>query len=204
MPVAAARGSHGTLDGDLKGAPFTTIYVGHEDDPERVWRPRLEAAGADLDKVFKLGIIASEEGAEFATAPNLASDLLLIRDAIEKTDAKLVIVDPLTSVTPGDLNKVETVRKVLDPLLALSQDLDIAIVGIMHFNKGAGRASDKLSGSHAFRDAARSVLLFATDDDSGRRVITVDKSNYTQSAGESFAFDLESVAVHLDDGGTAE
>ena len=78
------------------------------------------------------------------------------------------------------------------------------VSGVVHFNKGTGNASDKLSGSHAFRDAVRSVLLFATDDETGQRVVTIDKSNYSQARGESFAFNLVSETVLTDDGEETE
>jgi hypothetical protein len=107
----------------------------------------------------------------------------------------LLVIDPISAVIPGDQNKVETIRAVLDPLTILARDLRIAVVGIMHFNKGGGRASDKLSGSHAYRDVARSVLVVAHDGDTGERVVTVDKSNYGESQGKSWTFTLESSDV---------
>jgi putative DNA primase/helicase len=70
----------------------------------------------------------------------------------------------------------------------------------MHFNKGHGHVSDKLSGSHAFRDASRSVFLFATDDETGQRIISQDKNNYAEAGSENIAFVLESIEVPTDDG----
>jgi hypothetical protein len=72
----------------------------------------------------------------------------------------------------------------------------------MHFGKGAGNASDKVSGSHAFRDIARSVLLLAVDDETNERILTVDKSNYSQNA-PSLAFEVASATVMTDEGENA-
>jgi hypothetical protein len=70
---------------------------------------------------------------------------------------------------------------------------------VMHFGKGQGNASDKVSGSHAFRDIARSVLLLAVDDETEQRILTVDKSNYSQRSA-SLAFSVDSASVATDDG----
>ncbi|MGO3757407.1 MAG: AAA family ATPase [Agrococcus casei] len=196
----AAKFNHGQLDGDLSGQPHTVLVISHEDDPETVMKPRLIGAGADTTMVYFLGVEWTTDAVTYESVPKLPLDLSQIRQAIIATDARLLIIDPITSTMNGDLHKVEAVRAALDPLNALAQELDVALLAIMHFNKGVGNVSDKLSGSHAFRDVARSVLLFATDDETGKRIVTVDKSNYSDERGKSFSFELESVPVNTDDG----
>jgi hypothetical protein len=66
--------------------------------------------------------------------------------------------------------------------------------------KGQGNASDKTAGSHAFRDISRSLLQFARDEDNDQTIVTIDKSNYGTSTGNSFAFRLQSIEVATDDG----
>lgn len=194
----------GQLEGDLHGKPATALVISHEDDWGTVMIPRLKAAGAKLDMVYKMSVETTNDVHTSETVPAFPLDIDRLRDAIETTEAKLVLIDPIPSTMGGDLHKVADVRRALDPLTALAQDTGVAIIGVMHFNKGTGSASDKLSGSHAFRDVVRSVLLFATDDDTGRRIVTVDKSNYSKARGESFAFNLVSEAVHTDDDETTE
>lgn len=190
----------GTLEGDLQGKPASVLIISHEDDWGTVMLPRLKAAGANLDMIYKLAVETTVDEVTLETVPALPTDLDKLREACEQTDAKMIIIDPIPSTIGGDLHKVADVRRALDPLAALAQELQIAIVGIMHFNKGAGHASDKLSGSHAFRDAVRSLLLFATDEETGQKIVTIDKSNYSQSQGHSFAFNLVSEEVYTDDG----
>lgn len=200
----ASRLNAGTLEGDVQGTPAPALIISHEDDWGTVMIPRLKAASANLDMVYRLSVETTVDDFTMETVPALPLDLVVIREAVEETGAKLVIIDPIPSTMGGDLHKVSDVRKALDPLANLAQELQIAVIGIMHFNKGTGNASDKLSGSHAFRDAVRSVLLFATDEETGQRVVTVDKSNYSQSQGESFAFNLVSETVYTDDGDETE
>lgn len=195
-----ALANRGHLEGDLKGRKIPALIISHEDDWSTVMNPRLQGAGADLDHVYKLSIQTVVDETTLETVPALPLDLQLIRQAVTETGARLIIVDPLTATIGGDLHKLADVRRAIDPLTALAQELDIAVIAILHFNKGQGNASDKVAGSHAFRDAFRSLLLFATDDESGERIVTVDKSNYSQEKGESFAFNLVSQTVHTDDG----
>ena len=196
----AAHVNAGTLEGDLKDKPSPVLIVSHEDDWATVMKPRLEGAGANQEQVFKLEVEMVTDEDTHETVPVLPMDLGIIREAVTQSGAKLIILDPIASSMGGDLHKVVDVRKALDPLAALAQSLGVAIIGIMHFNKGQGNASDKLSGSHAFRDAVRSVLLFATDEETGHRVVTIDKNNYSQSRGDSYAFTLDSAQVITDDG----
>lgn len=194
----------GELPGDLRGHQSDVLIISHEDDWGTVMNPRLVGAGANLHAIHKLTVDTVVDDITAETIPALPLDLGLIRQAVRQTGARMLIIDPITSTISGDLHKVADVRRALDPLTALAQELDIAVIGIMHFNKGTGNASDKLSGSHAFRDAVRSLLLFATDEETGQRVVTVDKSNYSQQRGSSFAFNLISSPVYTDDGNTTE
>lgn len=194
----------GQLEGDQHGVTSTALIISHEDDWGTVMVPRLKAAGANLDLVVKMSVETRIDETTLEHVPAFPMDGDKLREAIKQTGAKLVIIDPIPSTIGGDLHKVADVRRALDPLAVIAQELDVAIIGVMHFNKGSGNASDKLSGSHAFRDAVRSVMLFATDEDTGQRVVTIDKSNYSTARGESFAFNLVSETVYTDDGEQTE
>ena len=113
-------------------------------------------------------------------------------------------IRPRLTILEQRLDALDRARRALNPLMELAQETRSAVIAIMHFNKGTGNVSDKLSGSHAFRDASRSVMLFATDEETGRRIVTLDKSSYSDAKGQSFAFNLESVIVPTDDGDTTE
>ena len=198
----AAKLNAGDLEGDFRGQPHAVLIAALEDDWGTIMKPRLVAAGADLNKTFKLGIAATVDETTRETVPTLPLDIGLIKEAIIQTGARMVILDPATSLMVGDLNKREDVRRSLDGLLAVAQETECTVVLIVHFAKGQGNVSEKISGSHALRDAARSVLLFATDEETGNRVVSMDKSNYSKHAAESFAFQLLDAAVETDDGET--
>lgn len=197
----AALATRGRLNGDYEGRPVNVCFSGIEDSAS-MQKARLIAADANLTRVKFLTITDTRNGTSVETGLSIPRDLPEIRDLLKDAGIRLWVIDPITSCIPGDTNKRDDVRAALDPLAALAADLDIAIVGILHFNKGGGYASDKVSGSHAFRDAVRSLILVSKDDETGDVVMTVDKSNYTTAAGTSFSYALSSCDVTDDDGQT--
>lgn len=197
----AAKVSSGRLPGKYEGKPQNVLIASHEDDPGKQLKPRLQAA--DMDERF---IHLVSKGSYDPNQPppsmpklNRPHDMEQIRQLVEYFRPALLIIDPLTSGMDGDLHKVQDVRQSLDPLTALAREFNMAIIALTHTNKGGGAASDRMSGSHAFRDAARSVLLFALDEDNGATIVTLNKSNYANHTSTSFKYRLVSVDVPTDD-----
>jgi len=111
----------------------------------------------------------------------------------------VLIVDPVVSMQSGNSKDLSDVRRDLDKFGALAKELDMALIWVHHFNKGQGHASDRMSGSHAYRDIPRSVLLLAQDEDSGERILSHDKSNYGELQ-PSVAFTIATAEVPVADG----
>lgn len=197
----AGQATHGTLEGDLAG-PTDVLLVSHEDPLATVVVPRAVANGVDLRRMHHLAIEAESRGG--ATVPKLPLDADLLRDAIERTRAGLVIFDPITSTLDGDNDKVRDVRAVLDTLALIGEETGATIAAIAHFRKGsAGSSSDFLSGSHAYRDSARAVILFARDREEGDVVMSLDKGNYSKGDW-NLSYRLDSAKVATDDGDETE
>lgn len=192
-----AKVSRGTLPGMYFGKPRRVLVISHEDDPGTQLKPRLVAAGVDEHLVDLISVRSHYPGATVDHMPILNRDWQLLQEKIDQINPALIIIDPLTSAMEGDLHKVQDVRRALTPLAKIAQDSGATIIAVSHFNKGAGSVSDKVTGSHAFRDAARSVLVFAKDPDTDTVVATVDKSNYSRKAGYSFRFKLEDTKVEI-------
>lgn len=200
----AAGLTRGTLPGDFYGLPVNVGFISGEDDPATTLVPRLIAAGADLSRVHDFSGVRTtdKEGNSYVGLPTIADDLALLKSALIANETRALFIDPVMSMMSGDSIKASDVRRNLDPVAALAAELNIAPIMVMHFGKGQGDASDKMSGSHAFRDVARSVLLLAVDEETDQRILTVDKSNYSNQS-PSLAFSIESVDVATDDGETA-
>jgi hypothetical protein len=196
-----AKATRGELPGTFYGTPVMVGIISPEDDVESVLVPRLMAAGANLENVVNLSVTASADGRTWTTLPNIADDLPAMGDLIRDTGIKLLVVDPLVSIMSGNSISQSDVRRNFDPLSALAKEHDFAVLAVAHFGKSGEKAGDRLSGSHAFRDIARVLIVAAVDEETGLRVLTVEKSNYSPLQ-PSDAYSIESKSVLLDDGHT--
>ncbi|WP_272026946.1 AAA family ATPase [Kocuria rosea] len=198
----AGQLTRGELPGDLHGTPGSVIIMGPEDDWDTIMVPRLIAAGADLDHVYSVAVETITDTLTQQRELRFPLDTTELEQAVEETGARLVIIDPAPALMSGDMNKVQDVRNAYGPLMALAQRRELSMTLINHFGKGAGTVTNKLSGSHAWRDVTRSYLAFAADEESGERIVTQDKNNYGTGTG-SYKFTLESMDVATDDGPTS-
>lgn len=198
----AARLSRGEL-GEEAGV---TLLASAEDSQEATLRPRLEAAGADLDRVFFL------ERREFGGSLSLPRDIARLRGLVRKHGARLIVIDPLMAHLPASVNswQDQSVRGALAPLHALADLTGAAVVVVAHLNKGQERDPlRRIGGSIGVPAAARSALLLARDPDDpegeqgSRRVLAHVKSNLGPLA-PSLHYEVETVTLPGDgDGETA-
>jgi AAA domain len=171
------------------------IYVSAEDSAAETIRPRLEAAGADLDRVH----IVERVNDPFGPRPfSLVDDMVLLEQALQEVrKPRLVIVDPVnaclssTDFRPFNASNVSQVRALVCRLEALATRHRVAIVCVTHFTKAKGTALFRITGSFAFVAAARSVLTVTRKpDESDRRVLAPAKNNLA-SEGNAIAFRIE-------------
>jgi RecA-family ATPase len=125
-------------------------------------RPRLDAAGANTERIVALSNVA--EGRTGERVISLTKDLAIIERAIERVGAGLVIIDPLMAFLSEktDSHKDQDVRKALAPLATLAERKRAAVLIVRHLNKAAGgNTLYRDGGSIAIIDAARSGLVIA-------------------------------------------
>jgi putative DNA primase/helicase len=176
----AARMSRGHVwpDGTSGTIPQSVFILSSEDDPADTIRPRLQAAGADLDKVYLLSMVRELSGTRQFS---LQADLSRLEDRIREVgDVALVIVDPLTAyLGKVDSNSNADVRSVLGPLSDMAARTRTAMIGNTHFAKSEGRsANQRVLGSVAFVNASRQTIIVTPDpDDKQRRLFLPSKTN---------------------------
>jgi len=123
-------------------------------------------------------------------------DILELREAIRRTDARLVIVDPLFAYLPAGQNThVDAdIRQVLGPISQLADETGCTFLCIRHLNKTDGtKALYRGGGSIGLTAAARVVLLVAEDPgDPDQRVLCVVKSNLA-AIPPSLAYRMEAI-----------
>jgi RecA-family ATPase len=196
-----AEVTNGTLEGDLYGSPARVTFVAGEDDLGRVLGPRLRAAGANLKLVTSLSVEQHEDdGSSWVSMPSVKNDLSDLKQALYENGTTLLIIDPLSATMEGDTNSEQVVRSQLGRLAHLAGEMNIAVLAVKHWHKGAGESIDRISGSHGFTDIVRSVIQLIQDEENDQLVLTSDKNNYGQRK-PSFGFRLKTVEVHTKDGG---
>jgi hypothetical protein len=191
--------SRGLLPGDLEGTPVGVAIIAGEDDTETTLVPRLQAAQADMNRVWLLNGNATDGKDTWKEHPTIGGHLPQLKEKLTEVGVRVLIVDPVVSMQSGNSKDLSDVRRDLDKFGALAKELNMALIWVHHFNKGQGHASDRMSGSHAYRDIPRSVLLLAQDEDSGERILSHDKSNYGELQ-PSVAFSIETAEVPVADG----
>jgi hypothetical protein len=193
----------GTLDGAHLGAPRACIIAATEDSWERTIVPRLIAAGADMNLVFRVDVITDQQ--DDAVSISLPVDIEGLAAEITRMGVALMSVDPLLGVVGGrlDTHKDSEVRQALQPLVRLADATGCTILGNAHFNKSGG--NDPLSlvmGSAAFANVARAVLGFArdTDGDGDACVISQLKNNLGRVDLPSLRYNIEEATIATDEG----
>lgn len=162
--------------------PGRVIVLSAEDDPADTIRPRLEAAGADLNKVQFLQAVRREkpDGKTSLEHFSLETDLIALQDAAASFgDVRLVVIDPISAyLGSADSHVNAKVRSLLSPLAQTAAGLDLAVVAVTHLNKNTSSALYRASGSIAFTAAARAVWLFGKNpDDPAARLMLPGKMN---------------------------
>jgi hypothetical protein len=195
----AARVSRGTAWPDVPlepGPAGNVILLSAEDDPADTIRPRLEAAGADLDRVHIL------QGVEYAAGGkgyfNLAADLPVLGRVLDgMADARLVIIDPISAYLGRTDSHVNAeVRSVLGPLADLAARRGVAVVVVTHLSKGmGGKALYRAIGSIAFAGAARAAWHFAADPENPQRRLMLPAKMNLAVAPTGLAYAVESVRL---------
>ena len=171
---------------DLAG-PRGVVLLTAEDGLADTVRPRLLAAGADLDRVAALTAVTDHPAPGRRAYPGrrrpTLADVAVIRQALADVDAALVVVDPIMAYLPRgvDGGREAATRAVLAQLAGLAELADVSVLVVRHLAKAA-RANPlyRGGGSIGIIGAARAGLLVGRDPGdptSSRRVLATTKAN---------------------------
>lgn len=177
-------------------------YLNSEDSRSFTVRPRLQAAGANLDNIFFIDVETETGGEGHLRLPQDTD--ILFRELVDQ-GVKFVVLDAAKSSMDPKLDgyKDDHVRQFLEPLAAAADKYNITIVGLAHFGKKEGKDTGRLLlGSIAWSQIARSVLSAAVDDD-GRLIVTNTKANLARGIVSREAT-IVSRPVQIDDGTITE
>ncbi len=164
--------------------PINVIYQTAEDGLADTIKPRLLSVGADCSRV----LVIDENEVELTLSDER------LEQAIKKTNAKVIVLDPIQAYLGGDvdMHRANEIRPIMKRLALLAERTDCAVILIGHMNKmGGAKSAYRGLGSIDIRAAVRSVLVVGrVKDEPTLRIVAHDKSNLAPE-GKSIAFELD-------------
>lgn len=199
----AAAITRGDLPGEHHGTPKAILVCATEDSWGHTIAPRLHAAGANLDLVYRAEIQLADD---ILVGLSLPLDILEVEHAARQVDAALLILDPLISRIEGalDTHRDGDVRKALEPLVSMADNTNMAILGLIHHNKsGSTDPLNVVMASKAFTAVSRSVhtVIRDPDDETGlRRFFGTPKNNLGRTDLPTLSFTIAPWSYPTDEG----
>ena len=190
LNIAAKLSKGEGIDSEMKlTEPLTVIYQSAEDGLADTVKPRLEAAGANCENISVID--------ESIKSLSMIDERL--EEAVIRTKAKLLILDPIQAYLGGDMdmNRANEARDMTKKLAALAEKYQCAIVLVGHMNKAAGnKAAYRGMGSIDFFAVARSVLLVGRVEGEANIRAVVQIKNNLAAFGRPKAFELSEDGFH--------
>jgi hypothetical protein len=177
LDLVARLTTTGVMPDGSQGMTGGAVILTAEDAFADTVRPRLEAAGADLRRVQGIRDVLDRDGPRPVELPG---DLPLLRDALERVQAKLLVIDPLMAFLRADSSRYGEVQRVLYQFRLVMEELGVAVLAQRHLNKSVvQKALYRGMESIAFLAVARTALLVAPDParPERHRLLISNKSN---------------------------
>jgi hypothetical protein len=166
------------------------LVLNAEDGVQDTTRPRLEALGADLGRVF---VLRPEDELEL----RLPRETETLARLLRRTRARLLVLDPFVAFLDGSAwaGNDQGIRRALLPLWLLAKKHGCAVLLIRHLTKQArGRALYRGGGSIGFVGTCRAGLLVAPDPAAPARRVLAPVKNTLGPLAPSLTFALEGEA----------
>ena len=171
-------------DGTWRRRKANVLFLNAEDALDDTLRPRLDAAGADLTRVFCLGgvQVGSADGAEMSFPGCFEA----LRRAVVAHEIELVVIDPMMAFFKPEAaaNSDQVMRVALAPLAALAARSGASVLLVRQLTKHGGRtALYRGGGSIGIIGAIRTALFLGRcPREPDRRILAMTKSNIGPTA----------------------
>ncbi|MGH7173956.1 MAG: AAA family ATPase [Gemmataceae bacterium] len=177
-------------DGATGPGRAAALILNGEDSAEDTIRPRLQALGADLKRVFVLRADEAPAGEPL----RLPAATALFNEALSRTRARLLVIDPIVSFLDPAIHSGNdaSVRRALAPLAQLADHHGAAVLLVRHLNKSQGRSPlYRGGGSIGFLAACRSGWLIARDPEQPAHCVLAQVKNNLAPPQPSLAYQVE-------------
>lgn len=207
LSAGVTRGSEFLLHPSLKSTGSGhVIFMSTEDSIPRTLKPRLVAAGADMEKVH---FIDNRFKLENETPFSISSprDAMRLRGWSENmgNNLGLIVIDPIYSAIDGDPNNYFKAREAYEGLAELAKRLSCAILGIAHTVRNP-RDKDllaRISGPLAVHQVPRSIILMnkieRAQDESGGTHIFIHAKNNDGKMRDGYEYRILGTEALIDD-----
>lgn len=197
----AAQLTRGMLPGEFEGTPRAVLYAASEDSWRYTIAPRMLAAGADLDLVYRITVETPDT--DTGTRLVLPVDCVLIPEVAVKVKAAALMLDPIVSLVDERLsvNQSRELRRALEPLRDAAERAEIIIPALVHFNKAVDTdVLSKIPGGRAWAEVARAAFALAADAEASRYVASQIKNNLGQLDQPHLTYLIDEEFIDTDDG----
>jgi putative DNA primase/helicase len=160
--------------------PSSVLLLTAEDDFADTVRPRLEALGADCDRILGIATVPGNDPENIPRAFALTRDIARLRDLLDAMpDCRLIVIDPISAYL-GRSNEHSNadIQSLLLGLTTIARERHIAILAVGHLRKKDGAAIYRPMGSLAFVAASRAAWAICKDPlDPTKRLFLPVKNN---------------------------
>jgi hypothetical protein len=180
----------GVLPGDLAGEPVNVAWIGDEDNWNEVILPRLIAAGADVDRVFKIDVPKGE-------VLDVVRDIPSLEAKVEEHDLRAIAFEAIADhIHVVDEHRNGQVRTALAPLRDLAREKQLLALATTHLTKNPSTSYNaRVMGATALLAVARVGWLVGRSGAGGRRALAFGKGNVGPWP-TTLTFDIEGTDVH--------
>jgi putative DNA primase/helicase len=191
-PLSHSDGRGAGGEGDItpeSQLPHNVLLCTTEDMRSFTERPRAEAAGADLERIYFM-----DELLPFTRKPKqmVEATARMIEEYLRSSEIRLVVIDPLLGFLQSlAASDSQSVRYALMALTDLAEKYGCAILAVLHLNKNrSASALYRGGGSIAFAAVARFVYSIGRDPENpSRRILACVKNNVSDHP-RSLAFEI--------------
>jgi len=183
LAIATAVSLGKGLPGQEHTEPAQVVLASAEDGLGDTIRPRLDAMGADVNRVLAIdGLFTLDD-----------NGLTMLETTITRYKPALLIIDPLVAYLGSgvDMYRGNETRPIMAKLAALAERYFIAILAVRHLTKsGMAKSIYRGLGSIDFTASCRSILLAGCDPDNDqKRGLVHEKSNLAPK-GNAVGYEL--------------
>ena len=179
------------------------IFLSAEDDVADTIKPRLIAAGANIDNCFTLDAIKEKDkDKEKIRGFNLEKDIDHLRQAASQIDnVRMIVIDPISAYLGKiDSNNNSEIRGLLAPLADFAAEFNVAVILVTHLNKA--QHQDMLArviGSIGMVAAARCAYVVVKDkkNEKIRYFLPVKNNIGNDETGFSFEIDEKNIEENI-------